>query len=146
MAIECACGWVKGQPNDPETDAAHMTHLLTEQAGLVAAEARARGHEPTPWRILDPSPGPHPASPAAYVGHVHLYLARDPDDGRVFAQAHEWDEGSFPKRHFQAAQPARTWERRQVDVEADIWARLLRGEIPPIEQDELHATWWEAAT
>lgn len=68
---------------------------------------------------------------------MHVWLAQDPETERITAQDREWSDGDFPP-----GPRGRGWPRREADIDENVWAALMLGEIPPSEQDELHQTWW----
>lgn len=71
---------------------------------------------------------------------THVWLAKDPETGRVTAQARDWQDGDFPP-----GLRGQGWERRELDVEDDTWRELLDGRRTPREQDDLHLDWWARA-
>lgn len=68
---------------------------------------------------------------------MHVWLAMDPETDRVVMQDREFDDGNFPR-----GRRGRDWARREADIDEDQWARLLAGQLPPDEQDQLHQETW----
>lgn len=71
---------------------------------------------------------------------THVWLAQDPESGRITAQAHEWQDGDFPP-----GPRGQGWRRRQLDVDDEVWRDVLSGKTSPNKQDELHLQWWAEA-
>lgn len=71
---------------------------------------------------------------------VHLWLAQDPETGRVSAQPREWSDGDFPR-----GARGLGWPRREIDVPVQTWSKMLRATWTPDQQDRLHQQWWGQA-
>jgi hypothetical protein len=72
---------------------------------------------------------------------IHIFMAKDPETGRIFAQRREWDDTSFPKGARGAG-----WLMRVTQVEDEEWESCLRGSsagMGPVAQDIVHQQWWE---
>jgi hypothetical protein len=68
---------------------------------------------------------------------VQVWLAKDPETGRVLAQDHEWQDGDFPP-----GPRGRGWPRREVDVDPEEWQRMMEADMTGDDMDEAHLRWW----
>jgi hypothetical protein len=71
---------------------------------------------------------------------THLWLALDPETGRVLAQDRDWSETDFP-----GGAHGRGWPRREVDVPTGTFTKVCRASMSPAAVDAAHLRWWEEA-
>jgi hypothetical protein len=70
---------------------------------------------------------------------MKLYLAKDPETGRISARPGE----PFTRRDLPIGPDGNGWAFRETDIEDYVWKSMLLGIIPAAKQDELHLQWWE---
>ena len=76
----------------------------------------------------------------ATVTMTHLWLAQDPETGRITAQKREFGDGDFPR-----GARGRGWPRRDLDVPTEELTKVLNAAYAGEVVDEVHERWWEAA-
>jgi hypothetical protein len=72
---------------------------------------------------------------------THIWLAQDPETGRILVQQHDWRDGDFPR-----GLRGQGWPRREHDVDSTDLEAMLTGALDNERVDELHRGWWESAT
>lgn len=68
---------------------------------------------------------------------IPVWLAMDPETGRVLLQPREFADGDFPR-----GLRGRDWPTRTGELDQKTWDQLLAGELTPPEQDDLHRDLW----
>lgn len=68
---------------------------------------------------------------------IHVWMAQDPETGRVLMQARELDDTNLPR-----GPRGLGWERRDGDVSLRRWESLLAARLTQAEQDDFHLTTW----
>lgn len=71
---------------------------------------------------------------------MQIWLAQDPETGRVSAQDRPFEASDFPP-----GERGSGWECRALDVPAQTWTKLLRATYSPNAQDAMHRGWWKEA-
>ena len=71
---------------------------------------------------------------------THLWLAQDPETGRITAQDHEFGDGDLPR-----GARGRGWPRREVDVPTGTFTKVCRASLSGDAVDAAHLRWWEEA-
>lgn len=68
---------------------------------------------------------------------THVWMALDPETLRVLIQPQDFSEGDFP-----LGLRGTGWPTREGEIDDEIWQSILRAEIPPVEQDQIHRDLW----
>ena len=72
---------------------------------------------------------------------MRIYMAQDPENGRITMQDVPFGESSFPR-----GARGRGWPQRTGELDDEVWRKLIAAELTPDEQDEVHQDAWADGT
>ena len=75
------------------------------------------------------------------AGTTHVWLAQDPETGRITAQARDWQDTDFPP-----GARGKGWKRREAEVPTGTFTKTMRASLSGEAVDAAHLRWWEEAS